>query len=189
MTAHARNVRVRPRQVPLESALRYSSETDARIVHAAHLSAAQKRAFHATVHRSSAAAKAIAEESGISYQFLVNAANASTHDQLPFARLPLVLEACDDLTLLRFLADRQHCDVLRRPRVGTASDIQRASVTIREFSQFIEAGAEAMADAVIEPGEFARVEREGLEAIEAIRDLIADYRRRVRRPLLDEAAQ
>lgn len=185
---HESNVPVRPRAVQPESRLRVSGPVDAvtrALAHAAHLAASQKRALHATIHESTAPAKAIAESAGLSYSFLANAALTSTTDQLPFPRLPLVLEASDDLTLLRFLAQLQGCDVFRLPRAGASADARRAAVTMREVAEFLEAGAQASEDDVVTPDEFARVEREGLEAVRAILEHIAHYRVRVRRPLLE----
>jgi hypothetical protein len=156
-------------------------------VRAAHLADSQKRALHVTVHGSTLPAKAIAAETGVSYQFLCNAANLTTRDQLPFARLPLVLEAADDLTLLRFYAHQQGCDVVRLPQTGaTSDDLRRATETMREFAQFMDVSADALSDAVIEPAEFEAIQREGLEAVRAILQSIAYHRARVKRPLLEE---
>lgn len=171
-------------RVQPECRFRVSGETDARteaLVHAAHLAASQKRALHATVHESREPAKAIAAGSGIGYQFLCSAAQPDSRDQLPFMRLPLVLEQCDDLTYVRFLANLQNADVIRRPQLGAAADVRQASATMREFAQFMEAGADASEDDVITPEEFARVEREGAEAVRAILEMTAHYRSRVKR--------
>lgn len=184
-------VPLRPRAVQPESRFRLSGEGDAAtqaLVHAAHLAASQKRALNVTVHQSTPSPKQIAEASGISYKFLCNAALTSTHDQLPFARLPLVLEASDDLTLLRFLADLQHADVLSRPRgaaIGDEARRQASADAVREFAEFMAAGATADAAEVLAPEVFARMEREGVDAIDAIRAHLAHHRARVQRPLLE----
>src|SRR6266545_5564995 len=97
-------------RVQAESRLRVSSEADmatTSLVHAARLAQAQQRALHTTIHESTRSTAAIAALTGISYQFLCNVANESLREQLPFTRLPLVLEASDDLTLLRFHAHLQ----------------------------------------------------------------------------------
>lgn len=173
--------------VQAESRLRVSSEgAEMALVHAAHLAASQKRALHTTIHESTQSTAKIAADAGISYPFLCNAANVSLREQLPFMRLPLVLESCDDLTLVRFLADRQNAAVVRLPKVGAAGDVKRASATMREFAEFMDAGAAAVEDDVVSPEEFARVEREAQEAVNAILELVAHYRARVKRPLLGE---
>jgi hypothetical protein len=178
----------RPRVQP-ESRFRVSRETDKAteaLVHASHLAASQKRALHATIHEATQAARAIAENAGIGYQFLCATANPSLRDQLPFMRLPLVLESSDNLTYVRFLADLQHAAVVPLPHRGADADVRQASATMREFAEFLEAGAAASDDDVVTPEEFARVEREGQEAVEAILGMVAHYRARVRRPLLQE---
>lgn len=183
------NVRVRPRAVQPERGLRLSGEGAVTTLgqRASGLAAALKRALHASIHGSTQPLTAIAQQSGISYPFLANSALPSSTDQLPFARLPLVLAACDDLSLVRFLADLQACDVLVRPTGRpTADDIRRAAAAMRAFAEFTDAAAQALEDRTIQPAEFARVERDGLQAIDAIRQLLADYRARVTRPLLED---
>jgi hypothetical protein len=173
-------------KVQQESRLRFSGESADALVHAAQLAEAQKRALHETIHHSTQPTKAIAAAAGLSYQFLCNAANPSTSDSLPFARLPLVLEGSDDVTLLRFLAQLQGCDVIRLPKTGASGeDVHRAAATMREFAQFMDASADALVDAAIKPSEFDAIEREGLEAVRAILESIAYHRARVQRPLLE----
>lgn len=155
------------------------------MVHAAHLAAAQKRALHPTIHEATAPAKAIAEQVGLSYSFLANAALTSTTDQLPFARLPLVLEASDNLTLLRFYAHLQGCEVFRLPRTGAVGDARQTSITVREFAELLDAVGAATEDDVITPEEFARIEREAQDVVRAVLENVAHYRARVRRPLLE----
>jgi hypothetical protein len=184
MNQHVRQSGSAVARVQPESRFRVSGETDARtdaLVHAAHLAASQKRALHTTIHESTEPTKAIADGSGIGYQFLCSAAQPDSRDQLPFMRLPLVLEHCDDLTYVRFLANLQDAEVVRLPRAGVAGDVRQASATMREFAQFMEAGADASEDNVITPDEFARVEREGAEAVRAILEMVAHYRSRVKR--------
>lgn len=167
--------------VQAESRLRVSVESDA--APAVHVPL--RRALHATIHESTASTLAIAEHAKLSYQLLCNAANASLPSQrLRFDLLPLVLEACDDLTLVRFLAALQHAVVIRLPKTS-AGDVRQASATMREFVEFMDAGAAALDDHRIEPREFSDIEREGLEAVRAILATIEDYRRRVDRPLLE----
>jgi hypothetical protein len=169
-----------------ESGLRDSGERLSQVVEAAHLAQSQKRALHTTVHDATRPTREIAELAGVSYQFLCNAALESTKDQLPFSRLPLVLRYSDNLTLLRLYASLQGCDVIRMPRVGaTADEVHRASATMREFAQFMDASADALEDATVAPEEFATIEREGLEAVRAILASIAAHRARVQRPLFD----
>jgi hypothetical protein len=180
------NISVTPGGVQQESRLRISSERPAALAHAIYLAGSLKRAVHATIHRSTQGAKAIAEHAGISYQFLVNSALDSTPDQLPFARVPLVLEACDDLSLLQFLAYCQGCEVVRLPRVSVErEDVRRTSQAMHEFAEFMDATAAALDDGVVEIEELEKLDREGHEAIRAILQLIADYRARVKRPLLE----
>lgn len=180
----ALNVPVRPRAVQLESRLRVSSEAAAH-VHAAHAEASQKRALHATIHHFTAPTKAIAEAAGVGYSALANAALTSEPGNLPFARLPLVLEASDDLTLLSFYADLQNCEVYRRPRTGVPADARQQAVTMREFAELLEAGAAAAEDNVITPEEFARIDREADDVVRAVLEYRAYYRARVARPLLE----
>lgn len=177
----------RQSSVQAESRLRVSGEGDvvtAALVRAARRAAELQKALHVTIHDSTASTRAIADAAGISYQFLCNAANDSLREQLPFLRLPLVLEACDDLTLLRFLAALQGADVIRLP-AAAAGDVRQASATMREFAEFMDAGAAALENNHVSPEEFADIEREGLEAVRAIFALIAHYRGRVDRPLLE----
>lgn len=173
-----------------EKRIRVSGESRGRaeaIVRAAHLAASLKRALHVTIHKSTLSTKAIADQAGISYQFLCDAANTSEHDQLPLARLPLVFEACDNLTLLQFFAHLQACEVFRLPRNGASvDDVRRATATMREFAEFMEATADALVDGVLEPAEFDAIEREGLDAVRAILESIAYQRSRVKRPLLED---
>lgn len=178
------NVPTGPRAVQLESRRRVSSDTAA-YVHAAHAEASQKRALHATIHSSTAPTKAIAEAAGVGYSALANAALTSEPGNLPFARLPLVLEASDNLTLLRFYAQLQGCEVFRLPRVGAVADGRQAAAAMREFAELLEAGAAAAEDAVITPAEFARIDREADDALRAILEYRASYRARVQRPLLE----
>lgn len=183
---HQLNVPKRPRAVQAELAGHVSAVPPASAVaRAAQLAAEGKAALHTTIHASVRGTKAIADYAGLSYSFLANSALTSSPNQLPFSRLPLVLEACDDLTLLRFFAARQGCDVFRLPVVGVVDDVRRASTTMREFAEFVDAGAAALEDQVIEPRDFAAIEREGLEAVRAILETIAYYRARVQRPLLE----
>lgn len=181
---HIRQSGDAPLRVQAES--RFCISSEGAMVHAARLSAGQQRALHTTIHESKQSTRAIAEKAGISYSFLANCANESLREQLPFPRLPLVLEQSDDLTLVRFLADLQHASVVRLPTQGAEGDIRKASVTMREFAQFMEVGAAAVEDNVVSPEEFARVEREGREAVQAILELVAHYRSRVTRPLLGD---
>lgn len=177
-------VPTRARSVPLESRGRVSS-TAAAHVHAAHAEASQKRALHATIHQSSAGTKVIAEQAGMGYSALANAALLSEASNLPFARLPLVLAASDDLTLLRFYANLQGCEVFRLPRTGAAGDARQTSMTVREFAELLEAVGAATEDDVITPEEFARIEREAQDVVRAVLENVAHYRARVRRPLLE----
>ena len=178
-----RNVPVRPLVVQPESRFRLSGEA---LIRAAHLAGALKRALNATIHNSTSSTEQIAEASGVEYKSLCNAALTSCRDELPFWRLPLVLEASDDLTLVRFLADLQRADVLARPRLrGADDDVQRFAAALREFSEFVAAAAGAVAGDQVDPERFARIEREGLEAIDVIRQLLEYYRTRVARPLLE----
>lgn len=183
-----RNVTGRPRPVQPESRLRVSGEGQAAslLVRHAHLAGAFKRALHTTIHHSEWAVRAIAEHAGLAYSFLSNCALESTKDQLPSPRLAPVLDACTDLTLVRFLAELQHADVLPRPRgaaIGDEGRRQASADAVREFAEFMAAGATADAADVLAPEVFTRMEREGLEAIEAIRAHLAHHRARVRRPL------
>lgn len=155
------------------------------MVHAARLGSRQKAALHTTIHESTKSTAAIADGAGISYQFLCATATDTLRDQLPFFRLPLVLEHCDDLTLVRFYAGLQNAAVVPMPNSGAAADVRRASVTMREFAEFMEAGAAAVEDEVVSPEEFARIEREAQEAVNAILELREHYRARVQRPLLE----
>lgn len=183
-TLNALNVPTRPGAVPLESRRRVSSDTAA-YVHAVHAEASQKRALHATIHQSTAPTKAIAEAAGVGYSALANAALTSESSNLPFARLPLVLAASDDLTLLRFYANLQGCEVFRLPRTGAAGDARQTSMTVREFAELLEAVGAATEDDVITPEEFARIEREAQDVVRAVLENVAHYRARVRRPLLE----
>ena len=171
-----------------EFRLRHSGEGNVAttaLVRAAQLATQLQKALHVTIHQSTASTRAIAEAAGISYSFLCNAANADVKEQLPFPRLPLVLAACDDLTVLRFLAALQGADVVRLPPAGATDDVRQASATMREFAEFMDAGAAALENDQVSPAEFADIEREGLEAVRAIVALIAHYRGRVERPLLE----
>jgi hypothetical protein len=190
MTSQRRRVPFAAGAVQPESRLRFSGEVDARtsaLVHQAHLAASQKRGLHATIHNSNASVAEIAEHAGVAYPTLANAALTSSTDQLPFARLGLVLRACDDLTLVRLLADFQNADVIPRPQLGVrgVDDLQRIAATMREFAEFTAAGGPAVGQMVITPELFATIEREGLEAVAVILELVALYRARVQRPLLE----
>lgn len=182
---HEPTVPVRVFAVQPERRRVISGEEGEKAVRARYLRESQKRALHETIHHSTAPLKAIADEVGVEYSSLANAALMSRTDQLPFARLPLVLEACDDLTLLRFFAHLQGCDVFRLPRVGAAGDAHQAAATMREFAELLEAGAAAAEDNVVTPEEFARVEREAQDVVRAVLEYVAHYRARVRRPLLE----
>jgi hypothetical protein len=173
-----RNVPVQLRSVQPERRLRVSGEEFAD---------AQKRALHKTIHGSTLSVAEIADRAGVAYPTLANAALTSSTDQLPFARLGLVLKACDDLTLVRFLADFQNADVIPRPQLASrgVDDLQRVAATMREFAEFTAAGGAAVGQLVITPELFATLEREGLEAVAVILELIALYRSRVPRPLLE----
>jgi len=156
-----------------------------KVAHATYLRESQKRALHDTLHNSTAPLKAIAEGMRLEYSTLANTALLSRTDELPFVRLPQVLEASDNLTLLRFYAHLQGCDVFRLPRAGASADARRAAETMREVAEFLQAGAEATEDEEVTPDEFSRVEREGHEAVRAILEHIAHLRARVTRPLLE----
>jgi hypothetical protein len=156
-------------------------------VRLARVAAEQKRALHATIHNSTASVAAIAEHADIKYPQLANAALDCAPSHLPFAKLGVVLQACDDLTLVRLLADFQNADVIPRPRgaVRGVDDLQRIAATMREFAEFTAAGGPALGQMVIPPELFATIEREGLEAVAVILELVALYRARVQRPLLE----
>jgi hypothetical protein len=173
-----RKLPVRVRAVQPERRLRVSGEEFAD---------SQKRALHATIHGSTLSVAEIADRAGVAYPTLANAALTSSTDQLPFARLGLVLRACDDLTLVRLLADFQNADVIPRPRAAVrgVDDLQRIAATMREFAEFTAAGGPALGQMVIPPELFATIEREGLEAVAVILELVALYRARVQRPLLE----
>jgi len=184
-TFDASSVPARPRAVQPESRRPVSGEGVAKLAHRKYLVESQKRALHATIHGSTAPLKAIADELGMEYSSLANFALASRTDQLPFTQLPMVLEAADNLTLLRFYAYLQGCEVFRLPRTGAAGDARQTSVTVREFAELLEAAGTATEDDVVTPEEFAAIEREGQEAVRAVLELVAHYRARVRRPLLE----
>lgn len=187
MSSHALESVVARRRVQAESRFRVSGEAAAAAMeHGARRNAQLKAALHATIHKSRAGTKAIADAAGLPYSMLCNAANASLREQLPMFRLPLVLEHCDNLALVQFLAGLQHATVVRLPTAGASEDLRRASVTMREFAQFMEAGAAALEDDIVSPEECARVEREAHEAVTSILELVAHYRARVARPLLAE---
>lgn len=177
------SVPVRARGVQVQNAARVFTAEE--LVRAAQLADEQKRALQTTIKNSTLPPKAIAMDVGLRHDHLLNCGNPLAPHHLPFARLPLVLHACDDLTLLRFLAGLQGCEVVRLPRAGATGDARRAAATMREVAEFLEAGAGATEDDVVSPDEFARVEREGAEAVRAILEHVAHYRARVRRPLLE----
>lgn len=171
-----------------KSALRLSSEDGdaAAVVRATQLAGNQRQALHATIHRSSLGAKAIADQAGVSHQFLCSCALDSTRDELPFRRLPAVLAACDDLTLVQLYADLQGALVLRRPRATGVPNVQATTATMRAFAALLDVVAASQADGVIAPRELAAIEQHGREAMEDVAQLLADYRARVTRPLLEE---
>ena len=179
------NVPVRVAPVPPERSRPVSGEALEKVAHAKYLREGQKRALHATLHGSTAPLRVIAETIGVQYSTLANTAVFSRTDELPFFRLPQVLEASDDLTLLRFYAHLQGCDVFRLPHAGARADARRAAETMREVAEFLQAGAEATEDEIVTPDEFARIEREGHEAVRAILEHVAHLRARVQRPLLE----
>jgi hypothetical protein len=184
---HALESVVARRRVQPESGLRFSGEANAAAMEReTAMNRRFKAALHATIHESTAATKAIADGAGFgSYAFLCACANPSLTDQLPARKLPLVLAQCDNLALVEFLAGLQGATVVRLPTAGAAEDVRRHSATMREFAEFMEAGAAAVEDVTVAPDEFARVEREALEAVNAILELVAHYRARVTRPLLE----
>lgn len=167
---------LRSSSVQPESRLRLSGEA---------ADVAQKRALHATVHEATQPCKQIAADVGVKYSTLANAALDSTPDQLPFRYLPLVLQASDNLTLLRFYAALQGCELFRLPTVGDGGDVHQAASAMREFAELLEAGAAAFEDVLVTPEEFARVEREAHDVVRAVLEYVAHYRARVPRPLLE----
>jgi hypothetical protein len=183
---HALESVVARRGVQAESRFRLSGEAAAAAMeHGALRNAQLKAALHTTIHSRAPARRRSPTPPAMPYSMLCNAANASLREQLPIFRLPLVLEQCDHLALVEYLAGLQGATVVRLPKVGAADDVRRASATMREFAEFMEVGAAAVEDDVVSPEEFARIEREALDAVTAILELVAHYRTRVQRPLLE----
>lgn len=149
------------------------------------LADAQKEALRTTLKESAQPAKAIAMDVQMAHTRLLNCGNPSAPHELPFRKLPLVLQASDNLTLLRFYASLQGCEVFRLPTVGDGGDVHQAASAMREFAELLEAGAAAFEDVLVTPEEFARVEREAHDVVRAVLEYVAHYRARVPRPLLE----
>lgn len=170
-------------RVQPKSRLRDSSEAAA--IHADKLAAQGTRALHTTIHDSKLPTKSIAHLAGVSYQFLASCALESTTDTLPWRRLFAVLEACDDLTFVAFLASLQRSAVYRLPEISGVGDPRQTATVMREFAEFLQAGAAALDDGQVTPEEFARIEREGHDVVRAVLETIAMFGARVQRPLLE----
>jgi hypothetical protein len=182
----SRKVPVELGRVQPESRLSVSGAADVVAIRREVLAARQKQALHATVHDATSPAKAIAEAAGVKYSTLANAALTSTEDQLAIRFLPMVLSASDNLALLRFYAQLQHCAIYRLPRVGAAGDARQVAAVMRQVAELLEAAGAAAEDGVITPQEFAGIEHAADHALRTLLEFAAHFRARVQRPLLED---
>jgi len=136
----------------------------------------QKRMLRAALcHK----ADAVAPEIGISPQVLRAAAQEDTEQQLPFRRVPQLLQSVPDpMPLLAWWASLVGCVVYRVPVALEGTPLCDA---VQQFADVMSAEAEAQRDGRYSAEEAARIEREGTEAIAAIRAYIEFVQRQAGR--------
>lgn len=124
-------------------------------------------AVYALVHESAVPPKAIADDAGIRYGYLMRAADEHQDDVQFQARwIGPVTRAANNDCLIKFLAI--DCGgVFFRLNRAASLDAETAK-SLKEFSEYIAAIADAQDDAKTTPEEFHRVKAQAHEAIAAI---------------------
>lgn len=132
-------------------------------------------AIHALVHDSTVPPKAIADEAGIRYGYLMRAADEHQDDVQFQARwVGPVTRAANNDVLIKALAE--DCGgVFYRLHRGASMDRETAK-SLREFGEYIEACADAQDDTQITPEEFHTANAQAHEAIAAILAHVASLR-------------
>lgn len=134
----------------------------------------QKAALHRMLERNTRPAKAVAEAVGVAVQTLWGWADPSVDSHLPSARIPRLLMASDDTSLMRYWAGLQGLEVVSVPKaVGNRDGSQLAELT-RAFAALICHHVDACAD-----GEWSstEVDRLGTLATELAARALAEFER------------
>jgi hypothetical protein len=107
----------------------------------------QKKALKATLSGNRRAPKDVAEFVGVAYQTLMGWADEHVDSHPSGSRIPALLTASDDTSLLEYWANLQGCAVVRQPRAGTEPvDVCQLAELAGEFSALLAHHAAAHAD-------------------------------------------
>lgn len=155
---------------------RSSGETGRERTAALDLAVAQKRALRASLAHK---ADAVAPEIGLTARVLRCAVQEDTESQLPFRRVPALLQAAPDpMPLLDFWASLCGCVVFKLP-VGV--EAKPMADAMRQYADVLDAHSDGIDDGRWESAEVDRFERESQEAIAALLAAVAHARAASRR--------
>lgn len=124
-------------------------------------------AVHALVHEGAIPPKAIAEESGIRYGYLMRAADPNEDDVQFQARwiAPVTNAAKNDI-LIKTIAEQ--CGGAFYRLAGPGKMDQATATSLKEFAEYLSAIADATSDRVVTPAEYYRAKAQAHDAISAI---------------------
>ena len=140
-----------------------------------------KDCLYGTIHRNEKPLKQIAEEIGMSENYLTRAALPDAEDsdtgtgcRFPLKKLIPLIRTTDDFTVLNFIERSLGRVAVPIPPAHTSiKDIYRLSMqAIKEFGELMSCLDEAIADGRLSAVEKAEICREGYEAIQAIMQLV-----------------
>lgn len=107
----------------------------------------QKQALKATLQANTRPPKQVADVVGVAYQTLMGWADEHVDSHIPSSRIPALLAASDDTSLIEYWAGSQGCSVVRLPRAGTEPvDVCQLAELAGEFSALLAHHAAAHAD-------------------------------------------
>lgn len=132
-------------------------------------------AIRALVHDSTVAPKAIAEEAGIRYGYLMGAADEQRDDvQFQVRWVGPVTRAAKNYVLIKALA--AECGGVFYLLDRSASMDSETAKSLREFGEYLSAVADAQTDRRVTPDEFHRAKAQAHECIAAILEHVESLR-------------
>jgi len=142
-----------------------------------------REALYETIHRNKKPLKVIAEEIGMSENYLTRSALPDLEDsetgtgcRFPLKKLIPLIRSTNDYSVLDNIEHSLGRFGVLLPPVGNASttDICRLTMqSVKEFGQLVGEIEKAIADNKIKPSERERIQAEGYEAVQAILSLMA----------------
>lgn len=130
-----------------------------------------KEALHTSAFESQKPAKAIAVETGITYEALQKFCSTFDPSHLPSRRFPAFVQAIDNYAILDLLEELAGRIAFTLPQSGGIG--KSTGHATKEFGEFLE----AVADADMTPETAERVVREGEDVIRAVAAVVEQAKR------------